>query len=33
MVVKAAYSNRNTDVTENYFVGVDVTEKWPLLMA
>jgi hypothetical protein len=26
-----AYTNRNTDVTEKYFVRVDVTEEFPFL--
>jgi hypothetical protein len=27
-----SYTNRNTDVTEKYFVRVDVTEEWPFLV-
>jgi PatG C-terminal len=27
-----AYTNRNTDFTEKFFVRVDVTEKWPFLV-
>jgi hypothetical protein len=28
-----AYTNRNTDVTEKFFVRVDVTEEFPFLVA
>ncbi len=27
-----SYTNRNTDVTEKYFVRVDVTEEFPFLV-
>ncbi len=27
-----SFTNRNTDVTEKYFVRVDVTEEWPFLV-
>jgi cyclic patellamide precursor peptide PatG len=27
-----SFTNRNTDVTEKFFVRVDVTEKWPFLV-
>jgi hypothetical protein len=28
-----SFSNRNTDVTEKYFVRVDVTEEFPFLVS
>lgn len=27
-----AFTNRNTDFTEKFFVRVDVTEEWPFLI-
>ena len=27
-----SYTHRQTDVTEKYFVRVDVTEEWPFLI-
>jgi len=28
-----SYTDRNTDVTEKYFVRVDITEEFPFLVA
>ena len=32
MEVVFAFTNRNTDFTEKFFVRVDVTEEWPFLV-